>query len=590
MAMAAKEEGEEKWVKHYSSTHQILLVGEGDFSFSLCLALSFGSPSNICASSLDLYDMLISKYKKAKSNLQTLEKLGACILHGVDATKMKLHPHLQMRKFDRIIFNFPHAGFHGKEENVLMIKMHRSLVQGFFRNASCMLRAGGEVHVSHKTTGPFCSWNLEELACRNSLLLIECVSFKIEDYPGYNNKRGDGKRCDVSFPLGECSIFKFRFSPPVKKSRRARKKKIANKSPQQLQEIPIHMQKQESSFDVRCFHTNLTIDMNRFPGHVEAPLMTNIGREYGWFNMARERLARAPNGVDYFVQEPHRFDSFRHPLTNFNRNMNDQHKSARISSNCFHNFRETLGRAGHRVDYMVYGSLFSGLERYVEEAAERTLNGCAYMDELHLSNGVDYFVQEPHRFDYFRHPHTNINGNMNDQQESARISSSCFNNFRETIGRVGHGVDYTVHGSLSSVLERYMVEAPERTLNGCAYLDELRHLNGVDYFVQEPHRFDNRRHTHTSINGNMNDQQEGARIFSSCFNNFKETLGRAGHRVDYTFHGPLFSSLERYMEEAPERTINGYAHTDEFRHSNSLRSAWLQSMVVGSSSMQSMQL
>lgn len=67
-------------------------------------------------------DVLIKMYKKAKSNLEALEKLGASLLFGVDATKMKLHTDLKMRKFDRIIYNFPHAGFHGKEDNRLMIK------------------------------------------------------------------------------------------------------------------------------------------------------------------------------------------------------------------------------------------------------------------------------------------------------------------------------------------------------------------------------------------------------------------------------------------------------------------------------------
>lgn len=55
-----EEEEEEKWVKHYSSYHQILLVGDGDFSFSLSLALSFGSASNILASSLDSYGLTLS--------------------------------------------------------------------------------------------------------------------------------------------------------------------------------------------------------------------------------------------------------------------------------------------------------------------------------------------------------------------------------------------------------------------------------------------------------------------------------------------------------------------------------------------------
>lgn len=67
-------------------------------------------------------DVVIKKYKDAKSNLENLKKLGASLLHGVDATKMKFHTDLKMRKFDRIIYNFPHAGFYGKENNAHLIK------------------------------------------------------------------------------------------------------------------------------------------------------------------------------------------------------------------------------------------------------------------------------------------------------------------------------------------------------------------------------------------------------------------------------------------------------------------------------------
>ncbi|XP_048129524.1 uncharacterized protein LOC115733012 isoform X2 [Rhodamnia argentea] len=214
------DEGEEevkerrkKWLQQYSSHHQILLVGEGDFSFSSSLASAFGSASNVTATSLDPYDDLIRKYKKAKPNLGKLKKVGASLWHGVDATRMILHPVLRERKFDRIIFNFPHAGFKGKEDDVHLINMHRELMHGFFHNASQMLRAAGEVHVRHKTTAPFCHWKLEELASWNSLKLIDQTAFKSENYPGYHNKRGDGQRCDEPFPLWLCSTFKFRFYP-----------------------------------------------------------------------------------------------------------------------------------------------------------------------------------------------------------------------------------------------------------------------------------------------------------------------------------------------------------------------------------------
>ncbi|PKU81036.1 Uncharacterized protein MA16_Dca027580 [Dendrobium catenatum] len=73
-----------------------------------------------------------------------------------------------------------------------------------------MLQPNGEIHVRHKTSVPFCYWNLPYLAERNSLTLFKSTPFKIEDYPGYNNKRGDGSRSDDPFPLGECSTFFFK--------------------------------------------------------------------------------------------------------------------------------------------------------------------------------------------------------------------------------------------------------------------------------------------------------------------------------------------------------------------------------------------
>lgn len=102
-------------------------------------------------------------------------------------------------------------------------RKHKALVLGFFNNASGMLRADGEIHVSHKTTAPFSHWNIKDLAARCFLTLIESADFNAEDYPGYNNKRGDSYRCDEPFPLGKCCTYKFVYIPEAKRKRMKRK-------------------------------------------------------------------------------------------------------------------------------------------------------------------------------------------------------------------------------------------------------------------------------------------------------------------------------------------------------------------------------
>lgn len=101
---------------------------------------------------------------------------------------------------------------------LLVCRNHQNLVQSFLWNARALLRPKGEIHVTHKTTHPYSSWNIEEVASECGLTLVECVKFKIEDYPTYNNKRGDRRNPDLSFPLGKCSAFKFMVSSNAKKS------------------------------------------------------------------------------------------------------------------------------------------------------------------------------------------------------------------------------------------------------------------------------------------------------------------------------------------------------------------------------------
>ncbi|KAL9681786.1 hypothetical protein QQ045_013574 [Rhodiola kirilowii] len=159
-------ESPERCITHYSISNKILLVGEGDFSFGTCLARAFGSAKNITATSLD---PIVMKYNDARDNLRKLLELGCHIIHGVDALYMRRQPALRAHKFDRIVFNFPHAGFQYREDDQRQITLAKK----------CRLR------------------------------LVKKRTFIRSDYPGYNNKRGAGVDFDKSFPIGQCKTFVF---------------------------------------------------------------------------------------------------------------------------------------------------------------------------------------------------------------------------------------------------------------------------------------------------------------------------------------------------------------------------------------------
>jgi len=198
-------------ITHYSNSHQILLVGEGDFSFSLALANAFGSAENMVPTSLDSKEKVLQLYdcESTHKTLSNLERLGATILHGVDATTMENHHLLGRMRFHRIVYNFPHAGFHGREDNENVIEKHRHLLKMFFKNARTILRETGEIHVTHKAYRPYERWELVKQAEECGLRLKESVHFTIADYPGYTNRRGAGSKAGGTFNLGECRTYKF---------------------------------------------------------------------------------------------------------------------------------------------------------------------------------------------------------------------------------------------------------------------------------------------------------------------------------------------------------------------------------------------
>ncbi|XVF03579.1 hypothetical protein REPUB_Repub05bG0005500 [Reevesia pubescens] len=217
-----------RWIRYYCSSHKMLLVGEGDFSFSACLAKAFGSATNMVATSLDSRGFLFRNYKNAMANIDELRTRGCMVLHGVDATEMANNCSLPGLKFDRVIYNFPHAGFRTGESGQSQRGRNQLLISLFFKNAKEMIYENGEIHVTHKSNGFFLGWNLQGLAAAVGLRLIQEVPFNLTDYPGYGTKYGFGG--DKNFDCNPSKTYKFGLYPAYthlmsKRRRRRRKRK-----------------------------------------------------------------------------------------------------------------------------------------------------------------------------------------------------------------------------------------------------------------------------------------------------------------------------------------------------------------------------
>jgi 25S rRNA (uracil2634-N3)-methyltransferase len=100
----------------FKPTDRILLIGEGNFSFARALtfnppaAVENLPPGNVTATTFDAEEDCYVKYLDAQIIVQELRENGVEVLFGVDATKLEKVSALKGRKWDRIVWNFPHAG------------------------------------------------------------------------------------------------------------------------------------------------------------------------------------------------------------------------------------------------------------------------------------------------------------------------------------------------------------------------------------------------------------------------------------------------------------------------------------------------
>ena len=218
----------------YPASGNILIIGDGDLSFSLALCHRLSAcrsaqqphPAqlNVVATTYLTKDQLHRTYPAtAGNNLQQLKKQGVVPVHNVDATLlgMKKCPLYQRglageRTYHRVIWNFPcvHSPMDSVDQNQRgrdgqneEMESNKKMLEEFFNHVVDLLIPGGEVHVVHKTKPPYNQWEIAEQVGDSGMQLKGAVVFDREMYPGYINRKalvGKG-----SFPISDARTYVF---------------------------------------------------------------------------------------------------------------------------------------------------------------------------------------------------------------------------------------------------------------------------------------------------------------------------------------------------------------------------------------------
>jgi 25S rRNA (uracil2634-N3)-methyltransferase len=97
----------------FDATDTILLIGEGDFSYTLSILSPPHNhpPQRVLATAYDSEKECYGKYPAAEETVSKIRALGARVEFGLDAGAIeKCKAVGKARTWSRIVFNFPHAG------------------------------------------------------------------------------------------------------------------------------------------------------------------------------------------------------------------------------------------------------------------------------------------------------------------------------------------------------------------------------------------------------------------------------------------------------------------------------------------------
>ncbi|KAF2005401.1 hypothetical protein P154DRAFT_457374, partial [Amniculicola lignicola CBS 123094] len=193
---------------------RILLVGEGDFSMTRCLAVEIGC-ADVTGTSFDSEEEVREKYPTFPTISTDLSALTPPVPlhHTIDATKLSTYKTLKPppnHPWDTIAFLFPHVGGLSTDVN-RQVRSNQALLVSFFKsclevpttdvgkatfssaaanaNPRPFLKMGGKVIVTLFEGEPYTLWNIRDLARHCGLKVVESFKFDWGMYPGYGHVR-----------------------------------------------------------------------------------------------------------------------------------------------------------------------------------------------------------------------------------------------------------------------------------------------------------------------------------------------------------------------------------------------------------------
>ncbi|XP_060910840.1 ferredoxin-fold anticodon-binding domain-containing protein 1 [Labrus mixtus] len=172
-----------------SPSRSVLLVGEGNFSFSASVSQLYRETESVTATCLQRREEAL-RHEGAAANIQMIKDSGGTVLFEVDCTKLGQCASLRGRLFDRVVFNFPHCG---RKSGV---KKNRELIKNFFLSCVQVLAEDGEIHVSlcngqggtpadHPKREWHNSWQVAAMAAEAQLILNDVRPFESGNYQSY---------------------------------------------------------------------------------------------------------------------------------------------------------------------------------------------------------------------------------------------------------------------------------------------------------------------------------------------------------------------------------------------------------------------